>query len=83
MFARLIFLAPGRPFWVNVTNFVFSSLFKSTMYFFAIANSFQAFGEFRLSKLFNEVVVQLVQYFRNPDLWMGCEKFPIIQAMAF
>jgi len=46
MFARLIFLAPGRPFWVNATNSAFSSLFKSTMYFFAIANSFQAFGAF-------------------------------------
>jgi hypothetical protein len=46
MFARLIFLAPGRPFWVNATNSAFSSLFKSAMYFFAMANSFQAFGEF-------------------------------------
>jgi hypothetical protein len=32
-----------------------SILFKSTMYFFAIANSFQAFGEFYLSKLFDEI----------------------------
>jgi hypothetical protein len=46
MFARLIFLAPERPFWVNATNSAFSALSKSTMYFFAIAISFQAFGEF-------------------------------------
>ena len=46
MFTRLIFQAPGRPFWVSETNSAFSSLFKSTMYFFAIANSFLAFGEF-------------------------------------
>jgi hypothetical protein len=52
MFTCLIFLAPGRPFWVSETNSAFSSLFKSTMYFFAFANSFLAFGEFYLSKPF-------------------------------
>jgi len=46
MFVHLIFLAPGRPFWVNAINSAFSSLSKSTMNFFAIANPFLAFGEF-------------------------------------
>ena len=38
------------------TNSAFSSLSKSITYFFAIANSFQAFGEFYLSKLFDEIL---------------------------
>src|SRR3989304_5701593 len=46
IFARLIFLAPGRPFWVSVTNSAFSASFKSTINFFAIADSFMAFWQF-------------------------------------
>jgi hypothetical protein len=44
--AHLIFLAPGRPFWVSATNSTFSPSSKSTTYFFAIAVSFLAFDKF-------------------------------------
>jgi hypothetical protein len=41
-YATIIWL----PIWVSEINSAFSASFKSTMNFFAIANSFLAFGEF-------------------------------------
>jgi hypothetical protein len=44
---RLIFRALGYPLLVNTTNNCFSSLVKSTMYFFVMGlSSQQAFGKF-------------------------------------